>query len=276
MTVDDVTGSDAAAHWGSGHGMRILVVGTGCSHATQSRSTSFVIEHDGYLLGIDCPHPAHHSIADAARIAGVDVCADDIDTWHITHIHADHASGLESVAYHNWFAHRRPTNVAAHPDVGRPLRNMHIHSALGNATDLDGNPKPLDLDHIWQTIDTRDDEPTRIGPFTIDTHRVRHTVPCYAVRVSVDGVTFAYSADTTCDADMLAWMTGADLSAYDTAGGAIHSSLEQLTEHVDPSLRSRSMLVHRCDFDDTMTAAGIHAGFQLPADGTLHHLTRNR
>jgi ribonuclease BN (tRNA processing enzyme) len=40
------------------------------------------------------------------------------------------------------------------------------------------------------------DGPVRIGPFTVEAVPVVHPVPAYGLRVSVDGITVAYSGDT--------------------------------------------------------------------------------
>jgi ribonuclease BN (tRNA processing enzyme) len=264
--------SSGLTSWGSPEGLRVLVVAAGNSHNAQHASTFVLCENSGQIIGIECPHPAHHLIATAATPHGLHIGAPDVDAWYISHIHADHASGLESVAFHRWYVQNTYTQVIAHPDVAGPLAEIHDLSALGSQTDLEGDPQPLDVADVYRADCPTPERPVVSGPFTVEIFPAVHVVPTFAVRVSAGGRSFAYSADTVLNVPLLHWLAEATMFAHDSSGGPIHADVAQLSDHLSAEDRARCLLLHRCEMTVEQEQSARAAGLVLPAAGALYSL----
>lgn len=238
---------------------KLFVTGTGCSHAREQMSTNVVVEYEGFKLGIECPHPIMHQM----HLSGL--AAENVDAWFVTHIHADHVSGLESLAFYRWYQLGRSTTICAANDVLGPLSRIHRVSALGRQTTLDGQPAGLSLREVYYGLEAKTSEPTELGPFLIEVKKVKHVVPTYAVKVtSPDGISFAYSGDTVADKPTVEWLAKADIFAYDSCGGPIHASPEDLSGMLSVDDKKRCMLLHRGDREYERAKA---EGFIVPEAG---------
>lgn len=241
----------------------VRVIGVGCSSSREHSSTSFVLEYAGQKLAIDCPHPILHQVHDAG---GGD--ARSIDDWIITHIHADHASGLESLAFSRWYGARKKTNVVGVSEVLESLLQIHDVSALSKQTTLAGELDSLRARDVYNSVLLRYDEPVQIGVFSIEIAKAIHVVPTTAIRVTApNGRSFAYSADTVFDDELLAWLKSADVFAHDCAGGPIHASCDDLLSKTPVQERSKCLLVHRSDLSPGTVYRMREAGFILPQAG---------
>ena len=71
-------------------------------------STSLaLIAADGWWLLVDCPHPIHKILREASLASGVELSVSKLAGVAITHLHADHASGLEGLGYYVKYVLRR-------------------------------------------------------------------------------------------------------------------------------------------------------------------------
>lgn len=254
----------------------VRIIGVGCSSSREHSSTSFLLEYAGQKLAIDCPHPILHQVHDAG---GGD--ARLIDDWIITHIHADHASGLESLAFSRWYGAHKKTNVVGVGAVLEDLLQIHDVSALSKQTTITGERDPLRARDVYNSVLLRYDEPVQLGLFSVEIAKATHVVPTTAVRVTApNGRSFAYSADTVFDSELLSWLASADVFAHDCAGGPIHASCDELLLETPVQDRSRCLLVHRSDLSAGTVYNMREAGFVIPQaghtvtlaqDGTLEH-----
>ena len=248
----------------------VRVIGVGCSSSREHSSTSFVLEYGGQKLAIDCPHPILHQV----HVAGGGD-ARLIDDWIITHIHADHASGLESLAFSRWYGAGKKTNVVGVREVLEALLQIHDVSALSTQTTITGELDPLRARDVYNAVLLRYDEPVQLGLFSVEIARATHVVPTTAIRVTApNGRSFAYSADTVFDSELLSWLTSADVFAHDCAGGPIHASCDELLLKTPVQERSRCLLVHRSDLAGSVVYNMREAGFVIPQAGHTVTLTR--
>src|SRR5262249_61026077 len=97
--------------------MQLVPLGVGDAFSEQRYSSCAALEQDGQLLLVDCPHPILKMLREARVETGLPLAADRVAGIALTHLHADHASGLETFAYYFFFALRRKLPLAAHPDV---------------------------------------------------------------------------------------------------------------------------------------------------------------
>lgn len=224
-------------------------------------SSNVVLDYDGFKLGIECPHPIIHQ----AHLAGV--AAETVNAWFVSHIHADHVSGLESLAFYRWYRDRARTTICGSEEVLLPLARIHESSALGTQKTLSGESAGLRASDVYAGVRVEEGETVSVGPFGVSVKRVQHVVPTFAVKIeSPDGTSFAYSADTVAELDIVEWLQGADVFAHDSCGGPIHASPEDLEQLVPPESRARCMLLHRDDRDYRYAES---MGFLVPEAGYL-------
>ena len=84
-------------------GLRLLPLGVGNAFSAVSYSTCLALEADGCWLLIDCPHPIRKMMREASATAAVDLDAAAVHAIVLTHLHADHVSGLEGLAFYSRF-----------------------------------------------------------------------------------------------------------------------------------------------------------------------------
>ena len=96
-------------------GLRLLPLGIGNAFSAVSYSTCLALEADGCWLLIDCPHPIRKMMREASASAAVDLDAAAVHAVVLTHLHADHVSGLEGLAYYHRFFLNRKLRLVAHP-----------------------------------------------------------------------------------------------------------------------------------------------------------------
>jgi ribonuclease BN (tRNA processing enzyme) len=108
-----------------------------------------------------------------------------IDAVLLSHLHADHCLDLTG-----YYVMRK-----YHPSGQQP--RIPVWGPVGTA-DRMARAYDLPLEPgMTGEFDFRTwDGPVRIGPFSVEAVPVVHPVPAYGLRVSVDGITVAYSGDT--------------------------------------------------------------------------------
>lgn len=224
-------------------GMRLVCLGTGDAHSARWYSSALAVEADGAWLLVDCPHPIRKILRESG-VPGLDVPS--FLGVALTHLHADHASGLEGFAFYSHFALGRPTTVLAHPEVLADLWEPHLRVTMGRRPD---NPLGAHLapgpDAYFDPRPLSETSPTRLGPFAVECRRTRHPIPTFALRVQAGGRTLGLSADTAFDPDLIAWLAEADLIVHETNRG-IHTPYEALAA-LPRDLRDRMRLTHYPD-----------------------------
>ena len=82
--------------------VRLIPLGVGDAFTARHYTTCLALGVDDAWLLIDCPHPVRKMWREASLSALVEALdLDRVVGVAITHLHADHASGLEDFAYCN-------------------------------------------------------------------------------------------------------------------------------------------------------------------------------
>lgn len=200
--------------------MQILTLGNGDAFSRDRYSTAFVIEAEGARLLVDCPHPIRKMLTEADPALDLG----DLDGLLLTHLHGDHASGVEGFAFAHHFGLNRPVQLLAHPTVAEPLWSRHLEVTM---RDLIGRPPMTFADYFTHhALDPA--EPLVFGPFTIEVRATHHHIPTWAFRVSAGGRTLGYSADTAFVPELFDWLCEADLVVHETNLGPAHTPFETL------------------------------------------------
>ncbi|MDP2340636.1 MAG: MBL fold metallo-hydrolase [Deltaproteobacteria bacterium] len=240
--------------------MKVTALGTGDAFSADRYSSCLLVEEGDTRLLIDCPHPIRKILKESTK-GRVDV--GDIDGLILTHLHADHASGVEGYAWFCRFALKKTARIYAHAAVLEHLWGQ-VAGSMSELLHVDEDNKPHHRSRL-QASDVFDcvplTSPMTIGDLTVESRLTIHHIPTTALffrgapSVSATAGTFGYSADTAFDEDLIAWLGRADLLLHETNFGA-HTPYAKLAA-LPAELRAKMRLIHWPD------------GFDVGHDGAI-------
>lgn len=232
-------------------GLTLVALGTGDAFSAERYTSCHAVGAGGTWLLLDCPHPIRKILREGSARAGVALDVGDVEAVALTHLHADHASGLEGLGYFSHFALGRRARLAAHPAVARDLWDAHLAAGMRSVRPPDGEAAERRLEDWFELVSLDERRPVRLGPFEIECRPTWHHVPTTALRVRAGGRSVAFSADTRFDRALVDWLAEADLVLHETGPG-IHASYEALAA-LPAAVRAKMRLVH---YPDGMQLAG--------------------
>jgi ribonuclease BN (tRNA processing enzyme) len=228
-------------------------LGIGDAFSALSYSSCVAVEHGGAWMLIDCPHPIRKMMRESG--AGIDI--GHFEGVALTHLHADHVSGLEGYGYFSFFALQKKAKLVVHAAVKERLWDGCLAAGMEHLG-LPGsdNARHTGLDDYYEVIDIAETKPAVLGPFHIECRRTLHHIPTTAFKIRAGGVSLAYSADTAFDPTLIEWLSDADLVIHETNYGPAHTPYAKLAE-LPAELRTKMRLIH-CpdDFDFAGSAIG--------------------
>lgn len=229
-------------------------LGVGDAFSARWYSSCLLLEHEGQRMLIDCPHPIRKMLREATEPLGERIDVDGIEGVALTHLHADHASGLEGFAYYSFFLLHRKARVLAHPSVSERLWDASLAAGMDHLGEP-GTPgaRRATLSDYFDLVHVEEGAPARFGPFELECRRTRHHVPTTAFRVRAGGRTLGYSADTAFDPTLVDWLSEADLFVHETNYG-IHTPYASLAA-LPAELRAKMRLIHYPDDFDLAASA---------------------
>ena len=233
--------------------MDLVILGTGDAFSAKHFGSSAVVLGSGGHVLIDAPDALMRAFASASAATGVHIGPGTINDVLLTHLHGDHANGLEAFGFWRWLEWRR---------TGHPLARLHTTSQVA--------------ERLWQRLAPSMDQggtatladyfELRVLPKTATAHIAglavqhrmgRHTVPTCGFRISDGKRTLGWSGDTTWDAGHVEWLATADFIVHETSPAPAHTPVEYLNA-LPPELRSKMGLVHMPDdFDVSSTSIRI-------------------
>jgi phosphoribosyl 1,2-cyclic phosphodiesterase len=153
----------------------------------------------------------------------------EVNALVLTHLHADHASGMEGFAFFSYFVLRRPVRLIAHPEVARGLWEDHLAITMSRLIGPDGTPKPpMTFEDYFHLVPLVPGTSVVEGPFVIEGRGTIHHIPTLALRISGGGRTLGYSADTAFDRALIEWLAEGELVIHETNYGGAHTPYEAL------------------------------------------------
>lgn len=229
--------------------LRLIPLGVGDAFSELRYSSALALEHAGRVLLVDCPHPFRKMLREAEEASGVPFSPERIEAVALTHLHGDHASGLESFAYFFHFALKRRLPLLCHPAVAARLWDGHLAAGMEQLLPKVGAPFTSHRLEDWFDLRPLDEAaPVRVGPFELRCRRTIHHIPTTALRIRAGDRELGYSADTAFDPSLIAWLGEADLIVHETNYG-VHTPYEDLAA-LPAELRARMRLIHYPDSFD--------------------------
>ncbi len=242
--------------------MSFVPIGVGDAFSALHYSSAVAVEADGRWLLVDCPHPIRKVLRDASQGAGVELDVGSFEAVVLTHLHADHCSGLEGLGYFARFVLGRRPLLVAHPSVLARLWDGRLSGGMDSLGDPpDWAPRAMGLDDYFEVAALDERGPVKVGGFEIACRPTRHHVFTTALRIRAGGRELGMSADTAHDPSLLDWLAAADLFLHETGLG-IHTPYPALAA-LPQEVRARMRLIH---FPD---------GF-APGDGAVELLEEGR
>lgn len=236
-------------------GARLLALGVGDAFSAHSYSSCFAVEAEDEWLLVDCPHPIRKILREGAAAAGVSLDLDRLTAIALTHLHADHCSGLETVGFYGRFVSGRLARLVTPAETAVRLWEGHLAAGMAEARPDPRRPaERRTLTDFFELVALSEEETTRVGPFAIECRRTLHTVPTVALRITAGGRTVGYSADTAFDPGLIEWLDRADLIVHEAGPGLLHTPYDALLRLPEP-LRRRMRLIHYPDSFDTAPSA---------------------
>lgn len=235
--------------------LSFIPLGVGDAFSALRYSSCLAVEAEGQVLLVDCPHPIRKMMREASVSTGVPLDVDRVAGVALTHLHADHSSGLEGLAYFSFFVLKRKLALLAHPDVTRRLWDGHLAAGMECLIEQRGaEPNPKHFEDYFAVTPLSTESSVRFGPFTLECRRTYHHLPTTAFRIHAGGRTLGYSADTAFDEGLISWLAEADLVVHETNYG-VHTPYEKLAA-LPAELRARMRLIHYPD-DFDLQASNI-------------------
>src|SRR5262245_18245342 len=93
--------------------LSFVPLGVGDAFTDKYYTSCGAVESLAARLRVDCPHPIRKRLRECGEKAAGTMDVGDFPGVVITHLHADHASGLEGFGYFSYFALQKKATVLA-------------------------------------------------------------------------------------------------------------------------------------------------------------------
>jgi ribonuclease BN (tRNA processing enzyme) len=243
-------------------GLRLLSLGVGDAFSALYYSSCFALEAEGHWLLVDCPHPIRKIVREGASAAGLSLDVDRIEALVLTHLHGDHASGVEGLAFYFRYILGRKLRLITHPDVIAHLWTKHLAGGMEWSLQEVHQPPVRRLpEEFLDIISVEENQTLHEGPFRLACRKTIHNIPTIALTIHAAGRTLGCSADTAYDPSLIDWLAPADLIVHEACGGFLHTPYEALLG-LPQEIRDKMRILHYPDTFDVKASAiePVHQG----------------
>ncbi len=227
--------------------VRLIPLGVGDAFSALRYTTCMALGVGDVWVLLDCPHPVRKMIREASNAAGIPLDLCDISAVALSHLHADHCSGLEDYAYFSHFALGRKATLLAHPDVSTRLWPDVLSAGMDAPVSA-----PTTRETYFDVVDLDATRPVVFGPFSIECRPTIHSVPTTAFRIQAGDRLVGFSADTTFDPTLIDWLAPCDLILHEATSeptSPVHTPYARLAELPDSIRRKMRLFHYHDDFD---------------------------
>lgn len=205
--------------------------------------TSLVVFLGDERLLIDCPSPLLRMFRDASAKSGMRICMDDVRDVILTHVHGDHAGGLECLGFYGRFNLRQHAHLWTLPEIAAELWEHRLSGSMAyDLADDFSIEKRYQLEDFFNVHLLSPDCPTRISNATVHVRRTRHAPACFGLKIFFEGRSLGYSSDTAYDPQHIAFLEECDVIIHET-GHKIHTPYEALAAQPE-AIRRKLRLIH--------------------------------
>lgn len=226
--------------------LKILMLGIGDFSPRRFYSTCFLVLVKERKILVDCPDPLRRILYEGSRRSGLKLDLQDIDDIIITHLHGDHANGLESLGFYKRFAGERRPTIYTISAVAADLWEHKLSASMHRINDLESmKPKFFSLSDYFKIRLLKEDKINHIKGLKVQIRQTRHYLPCFGLKIGYGGRWVGYSSDTTFDTEHITFLSNCDLILHETNSGG-HTPYEKLLT-LPEAIRKKMLLVHLPD-----------------------------
>jgi len=222
--------------------MRVIVTGTGDAFSNTRFGSSALIETPEGFVAIDCPSACLAMYRQASEISGVEIDPGRIHDVLMTHLHVDHAGGVETLAFYRRYKA---------PDQGRPglwaapavMDRMWERLAPSMDGRQFGDEPQSTLDDYFEPGVLAIEGRTRVANLEVRVRWTVHAVPTVGMLISDGTSTLGWSGDTEFVPEHAQWLSEADLVIHECGESAKHATWAELST-LPLELQQRMRLIH--------------------------------
>ncbi|MSR43894.1 MAG: MBL fold metallo-hydrolase [Phycisphaerales bacterium] len=243
---------------------RAVIIGTGSALSRRAYGSSAVLLGQQSPVLIDCPDSVLRALHEGSARCGIQLDPLAIHDILLTHLHGDHANGLEAFGWLHWIARQQ---TPAPPPRIHTIASVaeRLWERLAPSMDQGGSATMDDYFSI-NLCDPR--SPTVVAGLQIEVRAAEHLIPCCGFRISHGGAMLGWSGDTRFDPAHIDWLSSADVIVHETTESRVHTPIACLNA-LTPELRRKIRLIHmEDDFDQAVTdMAALREGevLEVPA-----------
>ncbi len=229
--------------------MRAVIVGVGSALSERHfGSCAVILAPQGKIL-VDCPDSVLHALRCASKLSGHSLAALGIHDILLTHLHGDHANGLEAFGWKHWL-HRKGSGGERLRIHALPAVAARLWERLAPSMDQGGSASLADYFDVRRLSTTA---PASICGATVLTRETDHGIPSCGFRIRVGEAELGWSGDTRFDPNHIDWLAHADVVVHETTESPVHTPIECLNA-LAPAIRRKMRLIHMEDaFDPAAT-----------------------
>lgn len=171
--------------------MQLTVIGFWGGFPGKNEATSgYLLEAEGFSLLIDCGSGVLSKLQNYKAL-------EDLDAVWLSHYHHDHVADIGPL----YFAR------LVKGQLGQVNQVLPIYGHMLDKAQFER----LTNSNVTQGVSYEEYESLQIGPFQLTFLKTRHSVPCFATRITCGGKTLVYTADTSLFPELITFSKDADL-----------------------------------------------------------------
>lgn len=181
--------------------MRLTVLGGAAASPNPGQGcSSYLVESKSVRVLLDCG-------SDTLSVLRSVTDYRSIEAIIISHVHSDHTLDLVPYRYGLKYA---PDGPSRQIPLWMPPGGKHFLGSLAEAFGTNAEEVQSFFD-VFAIQEYDPNWPVEIGPFAIRFQRTRHFIPCWAMRLEMDGKSLVYLTDTGPDEALIDFSRDADL-----------------------------------------------------------------
>ncbi len=232
---------------------RVLVLGTGWAFSDRNYTVGFAVQTGQTWTLLEAPFPIRKVLREACAEQELNLDVEDFAVTIITHLHADHCSGVPIIGLYSKFESKRKACIAGGPEIMQRIWPDFLAAGMDAILDNElGRVRLGTFEDYFTGQVLQPGKANKLANYEVHILRTQHMVPTYAVKIDFAGRSFAYSSDTPFDKKVIDFVAPADCIFHEV-GDYPHTGLDELMS-LDPEIRNKMYLVHQPDKHDPSTS----------------------
>lgn len=217
--------------------MELTVIGHWGGYPKQGEASSgYLIEYDGFKLLLDCGSAVLSQLQSYIK-------PEELKAVVLSHYHPDHVADI-GVLQHALL-------------IGKHIKGINFNLPIYGHQQDGVSFGALTYKDITTGIAYEQGESLHIGPFTIEFLKTKHSVICFAMRISAGGKTLVYTADSAYFEELIAFAKDANILLCESnfykgmdAANAGHMTSEEAGILASKANADKLILTHLPHFGD--------------------------